>query len=329
MVKSAGMTPKAIARLFLLTASIGACGGAAPRAPSGGAASASVVSVAQVRRDAAALAPLVSTKLAKDFLAATSALPDEQRRSVVQDGVRKELDYYETKYGSPLAYARAVELLGEAGVDDVAGKKVIDFGYGTIGHLRLFASLGANAIGIDVDPVLPLLYSRPNDTGRVAGVRGVDGTVTLLDGRFPADAKIASAVGTGADVFLSKNTLKRGYVHPDRPAPAKLLIDLGVTDEAFVAAVFAALKPGGRAMLYNVCPKQAAPNEPFVPWADGRSPFSKETWEKAGFQVAYIDRDDTKAVRAMAKALGWDKGDDAVDLDADLFAWVTLVTRAP
>jgi hypothetical protein len=317
---------------------------AAMRAPS-----ADPSPVERVRADAAALAPLVATKLAGDFLAATNALPEQSPRVVYEDKAqhvaysadaaakldaaarakltKRELDYYETKYGSPLAYARPVELLGVDGLDDFAGKKIVDFGYGGVGPLRLFASLGANALGVDVDPVLPALYGAAGDTGAIPGVHGAGGTLTLLDGRFPFDPKIRDAVGSGVDVFLSKNTLKRGYIHPERPVVPGQTIDLGMTDDAFVAALFAAVKPGGRVLLFNICPKQAAADAPYIPWADGRSPFDEATWKKGGFSVVYFDRDETHFVKRMAHTLGWDTGEDAMDIEHDLFAWATLVRR--
>ncbi len=348
-------------RTILATVALGAvvacAGAAAPIAPSPTTAvtatargpSAEPSPVERVRADAAALAPLVATKLAGDFLSATSALPEEAPRVVYEDKAlhvaysaeaaakldastlakltKRELDYYETKYGSPLAYARPVELLGVDGLDDFAGKKIVDFGYGGVGPLRLFASLGANAVGVDVDPVLPVLYGAAGDTGSIVGVRGTGGTLTLLDGRFPFDPKIRDAVGSGVDVFLSKNTLKRGYIHPERPVSPGQTIDLGMSDDAFVAALFAAVKPGGRVLLFNICPKQAAPDAPYVPWADGRSPFDEATWKKGGFSLVYFDRDETPFVKRLAHTLGWDTGEDAMDIEHDLFAWATLVRK--
>jgi hypothetical protein len=85
--------------------------------------------------------------------------------------------------------------------------------------------------------------------------------------------------------------------------------------------------PGGLALLYNVCPKPAGPGEPYVPWADGRSPFTRAQWEAHGFEVLELDRDDSPAIRAVARALRWDQGEDAVDIDADTFATYTLARR--
>src|SRR5258708_7428952 len=243
-----------------------------------------------LRRDAQTLVPLVHSDLATQFLKATADLPAIAPRKLfkTQDGktyytqrqaggleeaLRAKLlptpvdeeFYYNTKYGSPLAYARPLEVLGRAGTTDVAGLRVLDFGYGTIGHLRLFARLGADAVGVDVDPMLPALYGEPGDQGVVPGLNGKQGRITLVNGRFPVDEAVRKAVGGGYDLILSKNTLKNGYVHPDRPAAKRLLIDLGVDDATFVKTLYDALKPGGRVLIYNICPAPSPPDKPFKP----------------------------------------------------------------
>jgi hypothetical protein len=68
-------------------------------------------------------------------------------------------------YGSPLAYLLPLERLDAAGFGDLRGKRVADFGHGGIGQLRLFAEMGAEAVGIDVDTVQPVLYAEPGDQG--------------------------------------------------------------------------------------------------------------------------------------------------------------------
>jgi SAM-dependent methyltransferase len=239
------------------------------------------------------------------------------------------LFYYHTKYGTPLAYARAIDLLGrdeKAPWAGWAGRRVLDFGYGTIGHLRLMALNGADVVGVDVDTLLTALYSEPSDTAPLPGIEGPQGNVTLVEGHFPGDAPVRAKVGGGFDLFLSKNTLKRGYVHPSRPADERMLLNLGVDDETYVRAVFDLLKPGGRFMIYNICPPPSPPDEPYKPWSDGRCPFDKELLERVGFEVASFDVDDTPALRAMARLLAWDARHD---IDNDLFAWFTLARRPP
>ena len=306
--------------------------------------------VADLRREAEALAPLAGSRLGRRFLAATERLPHVTPRTVHHDSSRtrywsaaeaaslpanvrdsmltRSLDehfYYTTRYGSPLAYLRPLELLAGAGFEDVAGKKIVDFGYGTVGHLRLLAGLGAEAVGIEVDPLLRALYSHPDDQGRVDGKSG--GSIRLLHGRFPADAGVTRDAGTGADLFISKNTLKNGYIHPEQKVDPRMLVHLGVSDSAYVAALYHLLAPGGRVMIYNLCPAPNAPGKPYVPWADGRCPFPVALWKGAGFRVIEFDRDDSEAARRMAHALGWDQGARPMKLETDLFASYTLVEK--
>jgi hypothetical protein len=238
---------------------------------------------------------------------------------------RREVDasfYWETNYGSPLSYVRAIDLLAGAGSGDLAGKRVVDFGYGTVGQLRLMATLGADAIGVDVDPLLPALYSAPGDQGALG-----PGRVTLVSGRWPALTSLRAAVGDHLDVFLSKNTLKRGYVHPTLAVNPARHFDLGVDDATFLSALHDVLVPGGVVLLYNVCPAPAPPGASYVPWADGRSPFDRTAWEGAGFELRELDRDDTPAIREVARVLRWDTGEDAVDIEHDIFATYTLARR--
>lgn len=304
--------------------------------------------VAQIKKDAETLKPLVSTDLAKAFLDATATLPaiedrklyrdatgawytkeeadklDEDKRKALKEIPIGEKIYYNTKYGSPLAYVRPLEILGEHGFTIGAGTKILDFGYGTVGHLKLLASMGAEAIGVDVDPLLRTLYSWPGDQG-AQGDKG--GTVRLIDGFYPSDPAIKSAVGTGYDLIISKNTLKRGYIHPEKPVDDKLLVHLKVEDAEFIKTLFDAVKPGGYVLVYNLSPAQAPADKPYIPWADGRSPFTEEQWKAAGFNVIAFDTLDDEKARAMAHALAWDAGPQGMKLDTDLFTHYTLVQR--
>jgi SAM-dependent methyltransferase len=307
----------------------------------------------KLRRDSRALTPLVRSPWVRRFLDATRHLPkitprrlyhDPERTQYfteaearrLPDPVRKKLRelkvdeeyYYSTRYGSPLAYARALDLAAGAGFSGLRGRKILDFGHGTIGHLRLMAMLGAQVTGVDVDPSLPKVYGQPGDQGTVRGPGDRVGSLQLVSGRFPAEESVRSAVGDGYDLFISKNTLKRGYIHPARPViPPRRGIDLGVDDEAFVRAIFALLRPGGLAIIYNLHPAQSPPDKPYIPWADGKNPFARRLWQEAGFVLLVFDRDDTEFVRVMGRTMGWDRGEDAMDLQHDLFATYTVVRR--
>ena len=291
-----------------------------------------------------AMASQVESRLAKDWLAGVSQLPDPQPRTLYRGSswmTQEQFDslapdakakvksltadaelYYNTKYGTPIAYSRVVDLAAGFGLTNLRGTRVMDFGYGSIGQLRLFARLGATAVGVDVDPFLTALYSRPEDKGPFGG-----GSVDLVQGQFPADSATSIKVGRDYDLIISKNTLKMGYIHPTRPAKKELLIDLGVSDEVFLGAVHDALKPHGLLVIYNLCPAPAAPDKPFIPWADGRCPFSKAQFGRAGFKIRAFDVNDDAAARKMAHALGWDLGDHPMDTKHDLFGWYTVAQR--
>ncbi|HEX9390159.1 MAG TPA: hypothetical protein VF928_02465 [Usitatibacteraceae bacterium] len=309
--------------------------------------------------EASALSPLARSELSRRFLAATESLPAVAPRTVFQDPqsreyfssvkaaalpearrnklLQTELDefrYYYSKYGSPLAYLRVLDLAAENGISDVARKRVMDFGYGSIGQLRLLASLGARVTGIDTDSYLDALYSESRDQGSVALAGHLlwlgGGDITLVHGSYPKDPAIAARVGQGYDLIISKNTLKRGYLKPERKVEKRLLIELGVSDEVFLKTLSAALNPGGKIIIYNLYPRPAGPNEAYKPWADGRSPFSRQQYEKAGLRVLALDTPDHDRAREVGRALKWernDKGELIDDLDANLFASFTILAK--
>ncbi len=296
--------------------------------------------VADIRKEASALAPLVTSALGREFLAGAADLPAQPTRRLWHDAKKtrywldaeaarldeaerralypKDADeelYYVARFGTPMAYARPLDLLG-LDRDALRGKRVLDFGFGAPGQLRILAAMGAQVTGVEVDALSRALYTMPGDQGPIPGRLGQGGAVRLLFGAFPRDPEIRRAVGGGYDLFVSKNVLKRGYVHPERFAPERQLISLGVDDETFVRALHDMLAPGGRVLIYNLAPPQAPPDQPYVPWADGRCPFAREIWEKVGFHVLAFDRDDTPAARTMAHALEWDKEEGGADLSA-------------
>lgn len=307
--------------------------------------------------EAETLAPLVESAAARAFLAATRELPvvetrvvyrkpgaaiseaawgkltEEERAAYTPRPCTPEFYFY-TGYGSPLVYARVVELMARhsAGGGGFSGKRVLDFGYGTIGHLRLMAQLGAETHGVEIEPLFEALYSDPLD------LRGAtsEQAVFLHTGRWPADAELVQRVASRGtfDVITSKNTLKKGYVHPEPPAgktvDERQLVKLGVEDAAFLAAVRDALTPGGLFIIYNISPAQSPAEDvtkPYLPMADGRSPFSREQYEAAGFEVVKLDEDDQAWVLECWRALGYDRGKAKEEAAKDVFALYTVVRK--
>ncbi len=295
------------------------------------------------------LETLARSDLGRGFLAAAANAPPYAPRTVYRRGPAREwlspaafaelppagraawkpvaIDegtYQGLSYGSPLAYLLPLERLAGAGFGGLRGKRVADFGHGGIGQLRLFAELGAEAVGVDVDPLQPALYAAAGDQGPF-GKAG--GSVRLVHGRFPADPKAVAEVGGGYDLFLSKNTLKNGYVHPAEKVDPRLRVDLGADDPTFLKAVAAALRRGGWLVIYNLSPAPNAPGKAYRPMADGRCPFSAADLAAAGFETLVRDGSDDKAARALGAALGWDKPPVGMDLEADLFALVTVARK--
>jgi hypothetical protein len=313
---------------------------AKPLAPSG---------VEKIEQDAQALLPTLKSNLAKTYAAATKHLPSISTRTFFRhkttrawltksdydklpeadrkDITERPLDenfYYNTGYGSPLSYTRALEILADHGFTDFNNKRTLDYGCGGIAPMRLQAHCGADAVGVDIEPLFPLYYNQPGDQGEIK-TDSTTGKVTLITGRWPAEEAAKSAVGGDYDLIISKNTLKKGYVTPEKPADEKFLVKLGVADVNFCKAVFDALKPGGKVLIYNICGKQDPAK--YVPMTDGRCPFPKDMLETVGFKVLAFDADDTEGCRGMARTLGWDQGPNGMNLKDDLFAHYTLVER--
>lgn len=317
--------------------------------------------VAKVKADALKIMNLHRSDMARGLLAAAEALEPRESREVFANPAtrswltpeqaaelpeaertnlqRRALDedfYYNTGYGSPLIYARPLDILanttGKMGMS-LAGARVLDFGYGNIGQLRLMALRGARVVGVDIDARLGVFYRDPTDVGDVSCVAdaGTDkGSITIVHGSWPSDDRVAAAVkevasDQGFDLIISKNTLKNGYINPAREADERQLVKLGVDGPVFIRALFEALKPGGYVMVYNLSPRLSREDETYKPWSDGRSPFTREMWQDGGFRVLAFDASDDSTARQIFETLGYPtkdaKGED------DLFALYTLLYK--
>lgn len=223
-------------------------------------------------------------------------------------------EFVYSRISDPLGYARAFEIAAAAGFQP-SGKRVLDFGYGNLGQLLMLAALGADVHGLEVDPLLVA------GTRALVGKRG-KGSVTLHDGYFASDERVVKEVGGGYDLWISKNTLKRGYVHPAEPPGAKAQLDLGLDDAKLLALIHSQLNKGGLFFIYNI---GGAPQQPYKPMTDIRCPYSKEALIAAGFEVLAFEQDDTEPCKAMARSLEWAKDWPAVD--SELHASYTLLRR--
>ncbi len=102
-----------------------------------------------------------------------------------------------------------------------------------------------------------------------------------------------------------------------------MLIQLGVPTEQFLPEVARALKPGGIFAIYNICPGPEI--DRYIPWAYGESPFTKEEFAAAGFELLAFDVVDDEQVHELAYALKWDE--QGMVIEGDTFAWYTLARR--
>lgn len=232
----------------------------------------------------------------------------------VYDERKADDEYVFGRIADPLGYVRAFEVLHENKFDPT-GKKVLDFGYGNVSQLVMLAHTGVEVHGVEVDALIPL--TAKHLTGKV----GAKGSLTLHHGFFPADQRLVAEVGGGYALWLSKNTMKRGYVHPTSPPGAKPQIELG-DDAKLLATIKGELAPGGLFFIYNIGPAQT---EPYKPMADGACPWTKEQLAAAGFEVLAHDVNDTAAMRAWAKTLEWNT--DWPDLETTLVATYTLARK--
>lgn len=309
----------------------------------------------KIRAEAEAVMPLAESAPGRAFVAACAELPpmtprkvwfDRKRRSAISPEAYAALpessragyeethvteDWYYRLYSTPLAYLRAIDLAAAAGFTGFGGTRIADFGFGNLGQVRAIASLGAHVTGIEIGGMLDGMFRLPGDRGAVprapSAGEGAGGEVQLVFGQYPSTDAIVREVGGGHDLFMSKNTLKMGYIHPERDTDPRNLVHLGVDDSTYVARVHGALKPGGLFMIYNLYGQQAPPDQPYKPWATGECPFDRGLMERAGFEIVRWNADDSRAARDMGRALGWNANMDDATFEKEFNAMVTIARR--
>lgn len=303
-----------------------------------------------LRQEAAALAPTAETDAVREWLRATdrltpitprsiyfrpepravlsaaefAALPESDRAAFTERPITDQ-NYYATNYGTPLCYARALDLAANAGgLASFNHCRILDYGYGQMGQVRLLAACGADVVGVDPSEGLRARYSLPEDQGSYPPNGQPQGKVTLVSGFWPGDAATAAAVGTGFDVIVARNVLKHGYVHPIAEVPATTQIDLSCTDEEFLRATFEALTPGGVFIIYNLGGPRLRDGV-YDASSDINCPWTRGTLEAAGFEVVAFDMDDSEPTRAHAVIFGW--AEATAPVGSDWFSLYTLVRK--
>ena len=214
--------------------------------------------------------------------------------------------YYATNYGSPIAYATALACAADAGMESFNYKRILDIGYGQLGQLEMLARCGAEVDGVEVDPVMYILYGSTRLTDRVVAKDGTKGSVTLHMGEWFSDWNLRKEVGEGFDLILARNVLKHGYVQPEEPMANFDPIDVGGDPETGALRLFEALRPGGIVVVYNLGggPWRLDDGSYNAP-ADVRDPFGIEAWEAAGFEVLHFQTNGSQLMREVGEALGW------------------------
>ena len=238
--------------------------------------------------------------------------------------------YYATSYGTPIAYAPMLQHVAEAlaarGADSFAGMKVLDFGYGQLGQMAMLARCGAEVHGVEVDPMVHTLYEVSGAAGQVQSDDGRIGSVHLHMGEWFGDDALRGEVGSGFDLMLFRNVLKKGYVTPDEAMEGFDPIDVGGSPERGAEIIAGALAPGGLAIIYNLgSGPHVRDDGSYNNQADVRDPFGQDAWEAAGLEIIAFEADGSALMRETGVAIGWAA---TVEELALLNARYTIVRRA-
>lgn len=308
-----------------------------------------------LRAESARLASTIETEAVREWAAATDRLTPITPRSIwfrqeprsllsaaeyaaLAEGDRAgyterpitDQSYYATNFGTPLCYARCLDIAAQAGgLESFNDARVLDYGYGQMGQVRMLAACGAEVVGVDPSAGLRVRYSMPEDQGAYpAGASDSadepQGSVKLVTGFWPGEAETAAAVGTGFDVIIARNVLKHGYVHPIGEVPPGSQINLSCSDEEFLKAVFDALNPGGVMLIYNLGGPRLRDGA-YDPSADINCPWTRSSLEAAGFEVVAFDMDDSEPTRKHAVIFGWAQETDP--LGSQWFSLYTVLKR--
>jgi len=238
-------------------------------------------------------------------------LPEEERSNMRT----VNLDECAIRFDSPRIYARMLDLAAVGGLEDVEGKRVLDFGCCDILHLQSLARLGVDVVGTLAGYSMTAMCNNWEDVGELFGPDGQAGNLEVLRGGLYEPDKLAKIKGDGFDLITVGNVLQNpepeDYFSPGRWLQA----GLGRDKEAFVAALYELVRPGGLIIVYNAA-VEPTPAENAV---------LRDLWERAGFEIQVFDQDDRGAAIGIGKELGWEA--QAAPLEGTIRARYTVVQR--
>ncbi|MFG0256963.1 MAG: hypothetical protein ACF8GE_03580 [Phycisphaerales bacterium JB043] len=236
---------------------------------------------------------------------------------------------YDRMQHVPLAYFCALDMVRELGVDMLDGMRITDSGFGSVENLHVLASAGADVVGIQTEGAMDGPVHARIELGQIPRAESVaegdGGTLTIKTGTYPTSDEIIELAGGQIDLFVSKNSLRRGYFPaiPD-PTPCRYFrgsasiiigddpykdLPLCVTefvpkDAEYLQTVYDALAPGGLFLVYNLYIDRGDREEMWVrPDGVGECQFDLEMVIRAGFEIISWNQDDSAHARTMQEAL--------------------------
>ena len=213
--------------------------------------------------------------------------PNEARRSLLTCLNGPAPQAIGDKLAAPLAkaggraawYCDLAIVLGACGLKGWQKQRVFELGCGDAEFLSVIHSEGAEGVGVEK---------------ATAPATAFEPTLTIHRGalaQFETDAL--------ADVFVSRNTLKRGFVRPVDGASPRFSLGSSVLEA--LTAIADKTREGGLFCIYNVSPTDAALAH--EAHADGHCPFTRQELAAAGFDVLLHDADATSLTTAVAREL--------------------------